>query len=56
MCNFAKDMDFEGLPGTNDYATYENAVSGRKFVIVISQHIESKQVEEIRSNHFFLCF
>lgn len=53
MCNFAKDMDFGGLPGTNDYATYGNAVSGREFVTAISQHIESKQVEEVRSSPCF---
>jgi hypothetical protein len=53
MCNFAKDMDFGGLSGTNDYTTYGNAVSRREFVIVISQHIEIKQVEEVRSS---LCF
>ena len=40
MCNFAKDMDFEDLPSTNDYATYGNVILGRKFLIVISQHIE----------------
>jgi hypothetical protein len=56
MCNFAKDMDFGGLPGTNDYATYANAVSGREFVIAISQHIESKQVEEVRNSPCFSLF
>ena len=39
MCNLAKDMDFIGLSDTNDYAIYENAVSRKKFVIVICQRI-----------------
>ena len=56
ICNFAKDMDFEGLPSTNDYAIYGNVVSEREFVTAISQHIESKQVEEIRSNLYFYLF
>ena len=53
MCNFAKDMDFGGLPTVNDYATYGNAVSGKEFVTAISQHIESKQIEEVRSSPCF---
>jgi hypothetical protein len=36
MCNFAKDIDFGSLLGTNNYATYENDVSGREFVTAIS--------------------
>lgn len=56
MCNFAKDMDFGALSDINDYATYGNAVSGREFVTVISQHTESKQVEEVRSNLYFSLF
>ena len=56
MCNFAKDMDFEDLPSTNDYATYGNAILGRKFLIVISQHIEWKQISEIRSSFLFSLF
>ena len=48
ICNFAKDMEFGGLRGTNNYATYRNTVLVREFVIVNSQHIESKQVEEVR--------
>ena len=50
MCNFAKEMDFGGLPGSKDYATYANAISGREFVIAIAQHIESNQVEEVRNS------
>jgi hypothetical protein len=53
MCKFAKDMDFGGLSGTNVYATYGNAVSGREYVTAIFQHIESKQEEEAMS---ILCF
>ena len=53
MCNFAKYMDFTGLCGINYYATYRNVISGRKFVIVISQHIESKQIEEVKSSLFY---
>ena len=49
-------MDFENLLGTNDYAIYGNVVSEREFVTAISQHIESKQVEEIRSNLYFYLF
>ena len=53
MCNFAKNRDFEGLSGTKDYATYTSAISGRKFVIAIAQHIESNQVEKVRNNPCF---
>ena len=41
MCNFTKDIDFEGLNGTKDYTTYINAILEREFVIAIAQHIES---------------
>ena len=51
MCNFAKEMDFGGLTGNKDYATYANAISGREFVI--AQHIESNQVEEVKNS---LCY
>ena len=47
MCNFAKERDFGGLPGSKDYATYANAILRRKFVIAI---IESNQVEEVRNS------
>ena len=50
MCNFAKEMDFGGLPGSKDCATYANAISGREFVIAIAQHIESNHVEEVRNS------
>ena len=50
MCNFAKEMDFGGLPCNKDYATYANAISGREFVIAIVEHIESNQVEEVRNS------
>ena len=50
MCNFAKEMDFGGLPSSKDYVTYANAISGREFVIAIAQHIESNQVEEVRNS------
>jgi hypothetical protein len=56
MCNFAKNMDFGGLLGTNDYTTYGNTVSEKEFINVISQHIKSKQVEEVRSNYCFSLF
>ena len=50
MCNFAEEMDFGGLLGSKDYATYANAILRRKFVIAIAQHIESNQVEEVRNS------
>ena len=50
MCNFAKEMDFGGLPGSKDFATYANAILEQKFVISIAQHIESNQVEEVKNS------
>ena len=35
MCNFVKDVDFGDLLGTNEYATYGNAVSEKKFITAI---------------------
>ena len=53
ICNFAKNMDFGGLPGTKDYAIYANAILGRKFVIAIAQYIESNQIEDVKNNPCF---
>ena len=50
MCNFTKEMDFGGLLGSKDYATYANAILGREFMIVIAQLIESNQVKEVRNS------
>ena len=35
MCNFAKDMDFEDLPATKDYAIHANTVLKREVAIAI---------------------
>ena len=53
MCNFAKELDFGGLHGSKDYATYANVILEREFVIAIAQHIESNQVEEVRNSPCF---
>jgi hypothetical protein len=53
MCNFAKSMEFGGLPIIEDYGTYTNAVSGREFVLAIAQNIEAFHLEEVKNSPCF---
>ena len=37
----------------NDYGTYENAVSGREFLLAIASVLEDKLIEEVNTSSFF---
>jgi hypothetical protein len=53
MCNFAKNMEFGGLPTIEDYGTYANVVSGREFVLAIAQNIEALYLQEVKKSPYF---
>ena len=46
-------MEMPNISAVNDYGTYENAVSGREFLLAIASVLEDKLIEEVNISPFF---
>jgi len=46
-------MEKQNISAVNDYGTYENAVSGREFLLAIASVLEEKLIEEVNTSQFF---
>jgi len=53
LIKFGRYMEMPNISAVNDYGTYENAVSGREFLLAIASVLEEKLIEEVNTSQFF---
>ncbi len=53
LIKFGRYMKMPNISVVNDYGTYENAVSGREFLLAIASVLEDKLIEEVNISPFF---
>jgi hypothetical protein len=53
LIKFGRYMEMPNISAVNDYGTYENTVSGRKFLLAIASVLEDKLIEEVNTSLFF---
>jgi hypothetical protein len=53
LIKFGRYMEMPSISAVNDYETYENAVSGREFLLAIVSVLEDKLIEEVNTSPFF---